>query len=75
MLPSKPGHKLSETGLQNYTAFQTHFYKWPCTCKGARTCDRCRHPGNPANLVDDYNAWVRSESTEAFDAIKGIIGE
>lgn len=73
MLPSKPGHRLSESGLSDYKAFVTHVQKWQCTCNPVKRCERCRHPGNPINLQNRSDAWERAGSTEAFDAIKGMI--
>lgn len=60
--------------MASYKEFLTYIQKWPCTCNPVRRCDKCRHPGNPANLDDNPERSQASGSTEAFDTIKGMLG-
>ena len=51
--------KLADWAAGEYQDFTSKYGDGNCSCFISPPCGSCTHPGNPLNLLEDDDAWVK----------------
>lgn len=60
----RDGYRLTEAAQAQSDEFRALYGDGNCSCHISPPCDSCTHPGNPRNLDEDDEAWVKITSCE-----------